>query len=288
LADAGRHVRQLAAHQQDHGSRETFAAFDKDLAGRDLCGPLRRVDTELLAGVAADHAGNGGAVSRAEEGLQASSGRLGRVPDCKLHALADLLADTRSDALYGLLYGLRALIDPFGGRLCKLLGGIAGRQGFEQAPPARLLAQLGNGLVDAVRHDHIDTAAPPLLIDDGPVIEADQALAQRFGGDGLDRGAKAGLVPGLAGLVLGPAGGLGAGAKGDRQRRYRNGGQPGHEQATKSSFPRISHTLSLACAGRGDTRAHQYRAGAHDVNIGSNRGGVRVGAGPQGASMSSV
>ena len=195
--------------KQDDGARQALAAFEENLAGGNLRGVARGIDLELPGGAAADDAGDGGAVAGSEEGLQAADRGLGRIHGRQLDALADVASDGGGDAFDRRLDGVGALIHALGRRGGELLGRLARGQQLEELPPARLVAQLLHGLVDAAVDDAVHIAAPPGLGDDRLVAHAGEAVLQRLKGQGLDGSAEAGLVARLAGFVLGTCGDLG-------------------------------------------------------------------------------
>ncbi len=145
LAHAGSHVGELAPNDQHDGAGDALAPLLQHLAGRYLGGALGGVHREFLAGAAADHLGNGGAIALPEEGLHALGRWVGGVHRRLLDALADLLADGNREALDGFLDRLGPLVDPFRGRGGEVLRGLLGGKRFDELHPARLLAQLLDG-----------------------------------------------------------------------------------------------------------------------------------------------
>ena len=201
LADAGRHVGELAAHEQHGGAGDAAARLAQHGARRHLGGALAGIDGDVLAGVAGDGARSRLAVARADKRLQAGERRLGRVATGELHLLADLVADPDRQLLERGLDGVRA-VDALGDRRRQLLRLLLVGERLQQVGPAGLLADFLDGEIDAVVDDLVHADAAPLVADGGAVIDAGDAGLQRPHRDALDGGLEGALVTRLAGFVV--------------------------------------------------------------------------------------
>src|SRR5262249_51898747 len=112
LADAGRHVAELAAYNQHHRAGNALAVLGEHLAGGKLRAGLARVDRVFLAGAGRHHAGDHRAIAPPEEGFHALGRRRSGVDGGKLDALSDLVAHARGPAPTGLLAPSRAHYPP--------------------------------------------------------------------------------------------------------------------------------------------------------------------------------
>ena len=159
--------------------------FTQHGAGRHLGGALAGVKRDVFAGVADNGARGGLAVAGADERLEAGERRLGRVLAGEFHLLADLVADADGELLERGLDGVGAIdtLGDGGGQLLRLL--LVGER-LQQVAPARLLADLLDGEVDAVIDDLVHADASPLVADRGAIVDIGDAGLQGAHGDGLD------------------------------------------------------------------------------------------------------
>ena len=194
--------------------------FAQHGAGRHFRGALVGVDGDPLAGVAADGGARGGlAVAGTDEGLEAGERRLGHILAGELHLLADLVADADGQLLERRLDGVGA-IDALGDGRRQLLRLLLVGERLQQVGPARLLAELLDGQIDAVVDDLVHADAAPLITDRGPIVDIGYAGLQGADRDALDGRPEGGFIACLAGFVVGLGERLG---KGRRDLSYGNG-----------------------------------------------------------------